>query len=84
MLFLDPETPLINNNKNYQINDMALAMSDSPIDDFTKVPLSVFSDWVALVRMNDLPGRYRNMLSFEKRQQLIKNINEWKKINLQC
>ena len=82
MLTLDSNMPLINNDRNSQINDMALAMSDTPIEDFSKVPITVFSDWVLLIKMNDQPGRYKNMLTFEKRQQLIKNINEWKKVNL--
>lgn len=83
MNYLDSNMPFLSNNKYDQINDMALAMNDASINDFTKVPVTVFSDWVVLVRMNDLPGRYNNMLSFEKRQQLIKNINEWKKVNFQ-
>lgn len=64
------------------LSDAARAMSDEPVADYSEVPLSVFADWVNILRMNDGSGSYRRMLSPEKRDRLVRRIRKWKEANL--
>ena len=59
------------------VYDFNRAMEISDIDDYSKVPFSEYSDWITILKMNDSGGSYHNMLTFEKRRELINHINKW-------
>lgn len=60
------------------LTDMRLALSADPITDYSSIPIWRYTDWQFLLKMNDRPGTYHNMLSAEQRQKLIMHIRKFK------
>ena len=63
------------------ITNMAAAMNLAPIEDYSKVPYEMCTDWKIILKMNDNEGKWHNFLDFSKRRDLIQRIRKYEEVN---
>ena len=63
------------------ISNMAAAMNPAPIEDYSKVPYEMYTDWKIILKMNDSEGKWHNFLDFSKRRDLMQRIRKYEEVN---
>lgn len=74
----------LENNKQQPVKnmtDIVSAMSTNIITDYKTISYNTYCDWKLILEMNDKQGPYFNMLTYEKRTRLLRDISNWEKFN---
>lgn len=74
----------LENNKQQPVKnmtDIVSAMSTDIITDYKTISYNTYCDWKLILEMNDKQGPYFNMLTYEKRTRLLRDISNWEKFN---
>ena len=74
----------LENNKQKPVKnmtDIVSSMSTDVIADYKTVSYNTYCDWKLILEMNDKHGPYFNMLTYEKRTRLLRDITNWQTSN---
>ena len=60
---------------------MANALDMTPIEDWSKVSIETYFDWVELIKRNDSEGGFHNFLEPKARRDILEKIKKYENLH---